>query len=108
MSSLPERAMTIRTFREDAPITRLETPRSLVGAGECAVYRFYDIDGDLLYVGVAWNPHRRWSTHRRAEWWQMVRRVEVDVYRDEVTALAVERAWIRNAMPRFNVRSAVR
>ena len=73
------------------------------------VYRFFDAEGTLLYVGIAWNPALRWEDHRReAAWWADAAVVIVDVYDTEATALAVERYWIKAASPLYNVRSATR
>lgn len=97
----------VRAFALPAPFpTASATPHDLVRPHETAVYRFYDVVGDLLYVGVSWNPFKRWATHRhRAQWFVQARRVLVDVYPSERDALRVEREWIRNAKPTWNVRS---
>lgn len=35
----------------------------------CAVYRYYDVDGQLLYVGSSISPNSRWTcTHNRSTW----------------------------------------
>ena len=35
----------------------------------CAVYRYYDVDGRLLYVGSSISPNSRWTcTHNRSTW----------------------------------------
>lgn len=74
-----------------------------------AVYRFFAEGGELLYVGVSWNPSRRWERHRaEADWWPLAAVVVVDVYDQEKTALDVERYWIKAAAPLYNVRSAAR
>lgn len=89
-----------------APFQPGDTVRPLAPPGSCSLYRFYDSQGDLLYVGVAWNPGRRWEHHRRtAAWWREATRAVVAVYDCQASALSAERAWIRNAQPRFNVRS---
>lgn len=89
-----------------APFPRAETPHHLVSPSECGVYRFYDGHGDLLYVGISWNPFRRWGRHRRAtSWFGQAALAVVDVYRSEREALRIEREWIRNASPTWNVRS---
>lgn len=85
----------------------LATPHDLVRPDECAVYRFYDDAGGLLYVGISWSPFRRWGAHRRhAAWFTHAVLAVVDVYMSEREALRVEREWIRGASPRWNVRSA--
>lgn len=99
----------VRAFAFARPFpTGVETPHELVAPHETALYRFYDPDGDLLYVGISWNPFKRWSTHRaRAPWYDQAARVLVDVYTGERQALRIERDWIRNAWPTWNVRSVV-
>ena len=98
-----------RSFTLDAPIPVTgETPHYLVRPDETAVYRFYDAD-QLLYVGVTWNPYRRWCSHRRrTKWFKLATRVDVSVFADEATALRIEREWIRTARPLWNIRSAAR
>lgn len=97
----------VRDFTLSAPFPPgLDTPHALCAPNETAVYRFYDDLGDLLYVGVAWNPFKRWATHRRRSGWHgSARRVVVEVYRSEREALRIEREWIRNAEPTWNIRS---
>lgn len=97
----------VRGFTLTAPLPRcVDTPHELVRPWETALYRFYDRFGDLLYVGVSWNPLRRWATHRsRSAWFDRASRVVVDVYSSEREALRVEREWIRNAKPTWNIRS---
>jgi hypothetical protein len=101
------------------PITTAARPRpfpvgptawpDLVPPPHHAVYRFFTAEGELLYVGVSWNPAGRWETHRRvAAWWLFAAVVVVDVYDTEATALEVERYWIAAAAPLHNVRSARR
>lgn len=99
----------VRGFALMAPFPAdVATPLHLVAPHECGLYRFYDADGDLLYVGISWNPFTRWGAHRRrAPWWREATRVLVDVYTSERHALRVERGWIRNACPTWNLRSQV-
>ena len=56
---------------------------------ETAVYKAYDADGALLYVGVAKDFLFRWKSHRReAEWWKLAQRFEVVLYATRDEALA--------------------
>lgn len=68
-----------------------------------ALYRFYDQDGVLLYVGISVAPWARWRAHRRLKpWWR------------DVTTITLERYWtheirdaekiaIRTERPLYNV-----
>src|SRR5690606_32463445 len=94
----------VTVFTLHAPLPVGDTPRVMVRSGECAVYAFYDAEGVLLYVGVSWNPYRRWETHRRnTSWWADAVSATITVYPDEATALRVERERIRTERPLHNV-----
>ena len=50
-----------------------------LGAELHAVYRFYDDQDQLLYVGITHHPSVRWSQHRRDKvWWADVRTILVE------------------------------
>lgn len=68
-----------------------------------AVYRFYDADRRLLYIGMTGGtPYMRWADHRRsAPWWRLVAYVSIDWIRDG-SAASVEKAAIRAERPPFN------
>lgn len=75
--------------------------------GRTALYRYFDTDGQLLYVGIAFDPEVRAEQHARSAhdtWWKLAaKRTDewFDTRRDaefaEIDAIARER-------PRFNVR----
>lgn len=69
-----------------------------------AVYRFFDDDEHLLYVGITFNLGGRFRAHERSsEWWPHQRSVRI-VWRDtRAEALAEESAAIRTEKPIFNV-----
>lgn len=80
--------------------TRRELP-----PGRTALYRFHDVDGDLLYVGVSNDPQVRWESHERTKvWWPQVatRTIEWFPARDE--ALDAEDEAIQTEAPRYNQR----
>lgn len=64
-----------------------------------AVYRLYDAEGALLYIGSAYDPDERCKAHRSQPWWpQVARRTEEwhpargKAYVEELKAIAVEGA----------------
>ena len=79
---------------------------------EPGVYRFYDAEGKLLYVGKAKNLRRRLFTYKRASPGKTTRkeaalirrihRFEYDVLGTEKEALLAENRWIREKRPEFN------
>lgn len=69
-----------------------------------ALYRLYDADGQLLYIGVAYDPQQRWYSHANtAPWWPRVARREVTWYPHRPAAEDAERDAIRAEAPMFNV-----
>jgi len=69
----------------------------------CAVYRFYDELGSLLYVGISYAPNTRAMDHRRKCWWPLVRGRDVCWFENRIAAHAEEKAAIESEWPRFNL-----
>lgn len=68
------------------------------------IYRFYNSEMRLLYVGITWNPYMRWSDHaRKKSWWNEVSHAEVWLCRDDRHARAVETWCIKNLDPLYNI-----
>lgn len=69
-----------------------------------AVYRPYDADGALLYVGISKDFGRRWQQHAGAKpWWPQVERMTVEWHDDEASAQRAEVQAIELEHPRYNV-----
>lgn len=69
-----------------------------------AVYRLFNFDGALLYVGISDNPKRRFAQHARDKgWWYLAVRWEVEWYQDRNAALAEEARAIREEVPAYNL-----
>lgn len=68
------------------------------------VYRAYDCDGRLLYVGRTNNLTRRIKEHRTDRWWwaPLVTRLRVELAADHADAKARERDAIQSESPVFN------
>jgi predicted GIY-YIG superfamily endonuclease len=63
-----------------------------------ALYRLYDADDRLLYVGISSNPHRRWKQHaleHAKTWWPDVRGERVQWFESRREAEVAELAAIR-------------
>lgn len=70
------------------------------------LYRFYDADDRLLYIGISLNAAQRASQHKAEKpWWNEVARMDVEhlgaVTRQD--AEATEREAIRTEMPTHNI-----
>lgn len=107
MATGPFRQLPLRPFDGTLPGPRLATheEKTLFGK-QTALYRFYDRDRRLLYVGITGQPHERWPKHRRsAPWWRRAKFVSVEHWALEHLALDAERAAIAAELPLFNKRS---
>lgn len=69
-----------------------------------ALYRFYDIQGRLLYVGITLDLGARWAHHSKNKtWWLDVVRGTVEHFEDRPAVLAAEKAAIIAEAPLWNV-----
>lgn len=70
-----------------------------------ALYRHFDANGRLLYVGVSFEPTRRAADHsRNSGWSDRSSRIEMEWFDSRREAEAAERAAIRDEHPEFNIR----
>ena len=68
------------------------------------VYRFYDINHRLLYIGLTVVGAGRWAQHSAEQpWWPDVALVGVEHHADAVAAAEAERLAIGRERPRHNV-----
>lgn len=74
-----------------------------IHAARTALYRLYDGDGDLLYVGITNMPNARWAAHTLKPWWKQVARKEVAWFDNRAQAEQAETLAIRQECPRHNV-----
>lgn len=72
--------------------------------GPCAVYRHFDADGSLLYIGVSSDPHSRHMGHlsRGSEWATQVATIKVEWHEDRAAALLAESDAIAAERPKHN------
>lgn len=67
------------------------------------VYRCFDRDGRLVYVGSSANLHGRLEQHRSGAWWApTVVKVTAAYYPNGILARAAESRAIREEVPRWN------
>lgn len=68
------------------------------------VYRAFDQDNRLVYVGCSKNLFDRLIHHRNNSWWSpQVSRVTARVYPDKLSGRRAEQEAIATEMPRWNV-----
>lgn len=72
-----------------------------------ALYRLFDAEGRLLYVGIAFDPPDRWRGHAREKsWWPDVVERRVEWHETRHAAGAAEISAIQTEKPLYNVRDA--
>lgn len=70
-----------------------------------AVYRLYDSEGNLLYVGIASHVKRRLYQHATDKtWWLLVATAKVEWFSGRGAAEREEARAIEQEAPRFNAR----
>jgi predicted GIY-YIG superfamily endonuclease len=68
------------------------------------LYRLYDEADNLLYIGIAGNPGRRFEQHRGEKpWWGEVARTTLTHYATRQEALYAELSAINTEHPRHNI-----
>ncbi|MFC7795718.1 helix-turn-helix domain-containing protein [Streptomyces cinereoruber] len=78
-------------------------PRRRIREARTAVYRLYDSEEHLLYVGITMALKQRFADHRRQKfWWHLVKRRDVRWYDDRAAAEAVEAETIRTENPKYD------
>lgn len=71
------------------------------------LYRAADETGELLYIGITSNVALRVGQHATAKpWWPEVADIQVEMFPCHKSALAAEKAAIKEGKPRFNITHA--
>jgi len=69
------------------------------------VYRCYDGNDRLIYVGCSGMPKNRMDQHKASSWWfQQVERIRYTVFPGRTYALAMELKAIAEENPRWNIK----
>ena len=73
------------------------------------LYRHFDKDGALLYIGISGNPRGRLKNHTAASsWFHRVKKVEIETYEDRDIVKRAEIEAIQREKPLFNCQGARR
>lgn len=73
-----------------------------------AVYRFYDADDNLLYIGSSKQLDVRYKDHaKKKPWWPDVHRKTETWYPTRERAYAAERGAIQTERPKYNVNDQI-
>jgi predicted GIY-YIG superfamily endonuclease len=118
LQSLPRVAHATRSVRSGMPETPEQAPSPALRIPylkfhepdgiRTLLYRFFDDEGRLLYVGITNNPQVRWSDHagkaRKGEnaWWRHARVVHTEWFATRAEAEKAEITAIHNEHPLHN------
>jgi len=69
----------------------------------CQLYRHFDADGNLLYVGVSLGAVARLSQHKTSPWFGQIKTVEIQQCSNREQALDLETAAVRSENPKYNI-----
>lgn len=71
-----------------------------------AIYRYFDVNNILLYIGISHCPFTRYSAHKNlAEWFnERVANMKIEWIEDKSTAEKLEMAYIETEKPLYNRR----
>jgi hypothetical protein len=71
------------------------------------LYRMFDSDGDLLYVGISCHAQTRFRQHfNKQPWGKDVKNIAVESFADRASLLEAEKNAIKNEKPKHNVTHA--
>jgi hypothetical protein len=88
------------TSKYDAFISGDQTP--------CCLYRHFDKDDNLLYVGISLSALHRLSGHKKeSRWFGLIGRIQIEHFPSRKAALAAEARAIRREKPAYNIRGTV-
>lgn len=74
---------------------------------ETTLYRMHNAEGELIYVGVTFDPHTRFGDHRQKKpWWADVATIHVQHFEDRDEARQAEQEMIRKLKPVYNIAHA--
>ena len=71
---------------------------------ETALYRHFDAEGVLLYVGITLNwRNRTWQHKKTAHWFRDIAEIKIEWFDKRNEAIEAERDAILNELPKYNI-----
>jgi predicted GIY-YIG superfamily endonuclease len=73
------------------------------------LYRFYNDESELLYVGLSINPGKRFERHKTEKpWWDDIAHIDLEHFDNLDELRAAERTAIQTERPEHNIRMSDR
>lgn len=77
---------------------------SLFENDETELYRHYNSDGDLLYIGISISTMLRLSGHRKdSAWFKEIETIKIERFSSRRAAFVAEEAAIKLEKPKYNI-----
>lgn len=97
-----------RSIKPETPAARWRRADFDLQYNEWALYRFWGVSDELLYIGITGDPVERWRKHAlRKPWWHEVTRISMEILPTRAETLVAERAAIAAERPTYNRQFAV-
>jgi len=69
------------------------------------LYRHFDAEGQLLYVGISLQSMKRLAEHKNnSDWFDEITRVDIEHFSDRNAAMDAERKAVQEEKPKYNKR----
>jgi hypothetical protein len=95
--------MARETHQTASEIVRDIIKRELARNQKCQLYRHWDKDGVLLYVGQSLSAVARLSQHRQSPWFHEISKVTVETFPNIKEAMAAEARAVVDENPKYNI-----
>ncbi len=67
------------------------------------LYRHFDVNSALLYVGISCNPFERTKSHTESLWFSDIANITLEHFPNRSVALKAEKAAIKTEFPKYNI-----
>lgn len=97
----PAPAVTTRSWHPTSP----PTARSRMPERDKVhnLYRAYDVEDNLLYIGISSSAAARFCSHATSsKWWCLVRKIELEVFESRQATEEAEKIAIESEQPLYN------
>jgi predicted GIY-YIG superfamily endonuclease len=75
-----------------------------IASVKTTLYRHFNADGKLLYVGISLSALQRLSQHAdHSDWYNKISRVEMEHFSDRPSAMAAEKKAVISEGPLYNI-----
>jgi len=73
---------------------------------KCSLYRHFDAEGDLLYVGISIAALARLQQHKKSRWVHKIETVKIELFETRELAVMAEAKAIEEENPAYNIQRA--